>query len=251
MPASRIRPKTSLHPPRVGATKKAGKLKAPRTSRHAGLKRPGAKLAQLLEWVNLVPPKETLPFSELAADDYISADLLLEAISKLPAALQAHLLKLMNRPDEWPLNPNATEWWDIAGEGEDRAKEWGQFVCRNNALSERYRLIANGRRILHSFAALRGRVNLTVTVPTELILDIDKKRGAFVRGHDPLLAAILGERLDYIRVCPICDRIFFAGRVNQDACPETCADALRQRNKRARDKMKRDKKLKLKTSKKR
>jgi|SRR5688572_652295 len=212
--------------------------------KRGGLKRPSAKLAQLLEWVNLVPPSEQLPFSELADHDIIETKVILEAISKLPPALQAHLLQLRERPEEWSQNPKQIaerhlEWskrTDIKAKQE--YEEFGRLVASNNAVRERYRLIHNARQTFRRFAIL-GKGRLTVPVPAELILDVDEKRGAVVRHRDPLLSMILGERLDYVRVCPICGRIFFAGRVNQEACPDSCADALRQRKKRERDRTKR------------
>jgi predicted nucleic acid-binding Zn ribbon protein len=212
--------------------------------RHAGLKQPSAKLAQLLEWVNLVPPGEQLPFCELTDNDIREQSEILEAISKLPAALQAHLLQLMNRPEQWYKDPNKIAERHLAwsrrrdAAAKEQFQEFGRLVAANNAARVRYRLIVNARQVLRGFAALRGKVQLTVPLPAELILDVDEKRGAFVKTSDPLLNIILGERLDYIRVCPICGRIFFAGRVNQDACPESCADALRQRRKREREKLK-------------
>lgn len=211
--------------------------------KQGGLKRPSEKLAQLLEWVNLVPPKEQLPFGELTDDDVMETDRILEAIAKLPPALQAHLLQLMNRPEEWSLDPGPIGERHLKWSGRTDAharqlyEEFGRMVARNNAVRTRYRLIHNARQAFRRFAIL-GKGQMTVPLPAELILDVDQKRGAFVKTDDPLLAIILGEPLDYVRVCPICGRIFFAGRVNQDACPESCADALRQRRKRERLKTK-------------
>lgn len=44
-----------------------------------------------------------------------------------------------------------------------------------------------------------------------------------------------GEEAARIRECAVCERVFWAGRIDQSCCNPRCADILRKRNKRKRD----------------
>ena len=50
---------------------------------------------------------------------------------------------------------------------------------------------------------------------------------------DPFLEALIGARLDHIRACAICRRIFWAPRFNSECCRKQCRKTYNQRESRA------------------
>jgi hypothetical protein len=60
------------------------------------------------------------------------------------------------------------------------------------------------------------------------------KQGRITMTKGDISKAIEGVEAARIRLCPICDRIFWAGRIDQPCCRKTCANALRVRRHRER-----------------
>ncbi len=131
----------------------------------------------------------------------------------------------MHSPGEWE---HLTHLLPPDG-GNLRLREMNRRACQVSEVKRRYSFIRNGREALRRIA----RADLLDTViPTELVIRKDEG-GRATPLYDPIYSAILGEKIDYIRECAVCGRLFFAGRTNQDACsPDTCAKTLRKRRER-------------------
>jgi hypothetical protein len=67
-------------------------------------------------------------------------------------------------------------------------------------------------------------------VSVSLILN---EQGQFKRSNAAILDALIGVRADRIRLCVICNRIFWAPRANSECCGKTCRKNYNQRNSRA------------------
>lgn len=173
---------------------------------HCRLKEPGPQLKELLKLVDLVPPKVELP-ENFVREHGVTPNDLLEALSYLPPALQAHLLQLMNRPEKWPLDPVEV----VAERGGDL--ELMRRACQVSAVTDRYRLIRNSRENFLRIAR-GGFLETAITIDAMVIRQKKGKKNKALVLMDPFMAAISGEEIDYIRECPICGRIFFARRIN-------------------------------------
>jgi len=200
------------------------------------LKRPGPALEEMLRAVDLVPPTVELP-EKLVENVFAGSTVLLEAISKLKAPkLEEHLVRVMNRPEEWREDP--ADWAAYLEEQPDLVEflqrrpnkltnlELARQACQVNAVRFEYGLIRSARDSLRELA--RG-VFFPRIITTTLLLDTDEDHKALVM-YEPFVAAIRGEQVDYIHECAnsSCRRIFFAGRKNQACCQLRCAKKVRQ-----------------------
>lgn len=94
---------------------------------------------------------------------------------------------------------------------------------------ERLRIIAGfssqeaAQPRLHFHPALTGQA--------QIIVDED---GTLSVANDKFASAVDGVEARRIRLCEICKRIFWAGRINQPCCSTACAHSLRNRRYRAR-----------------
>ena len=107
----------------------------------------------------------------------------------------------------------------------------------------RYGLLVSAREVLRSLAdrykaAVKTSLtvydqslsaHLPVSVTVNLVID---ESGLLTRSDDPLLSAFVGVPADRIRACEICNRIFWAPRVNSECCQEKCRKSYNQRNSR-------------------
>lgn len=200
------------------------------------LKPPPKKLAAILRIVDLIPPEiEPTDIKEVLvpeldklnqekgeSEEYL--DLWTEIVGK---AIDSCLTDL---PDGF----RAYVWQ----EGE-RAEDADPDDIAAEALM-RYTLFLFARPSLRYLAMLAkkspaSRQSYLLTHPLGMQSDvIIDNQGTIRVVNDEFLDAIDGVEITRIRECEICNRIFWAGRINQSACSTACAHALRNRRYRAR-----------------
>lgn len=208
---------------------------------HRRLKRPGFELDKLLKMVDLVPPATPdadLP-ENLVWSDWIPLESLNEKLSKVPAPLRELLTSLASQPEHWiatetnfrskldsdeNLVSSIIEVFYPTARVKPKNSDLAKLACKVSTVRFWYNAIRSARFSLRSIA--QGNFFPTV-ITTSLLIDLDHENKAVV-AFEPFLAAIRGERLDYIRECDACKRIFFAGRLKQPGCKPTCAKKIRQ-----------------------
>jgi hypothetical protein len=78
-------------------------------------------------------------------------------------------------------------------------------------------------------------------------ISVDITREGFLRmTEDNILEVLIREKVEVARIkqCPVCSKIFWAGRLNRKACSDKCVATNRQRNYRLRDKKQENEKKK-------
>lgn len=117
-------------------------------------------------------------------------------------------------------------------------EELGQFL-------NRYALLVSARDVLRGLAdRYRSKIarktfltvydksfsaDLPVSVTVNLVVNED---GFLSQSDERLLAALVGVRADRIRSCEVCNRLFWAPRVNSECCSERCRKTFNQRTSR-------------------
>jgi hypothetical protein len=80
----------------------------------------------------------------------------------------------------------------------------------------------------------RARSGLPMGVLCQASVDlVVDGRGQLGLSQNPVLEALVGVRADRIRSCNICNRVFWAPRVNSECCSERCRKTYNQRSSRA------------------
>ena len=199
--------------------------KAAQASRNSN--QPPAKLAKLIALTNLVPPKTELgnlheKFVELL--ESIGLDRWTpQWAKKLRALVHSYLEGLPGSFQSYVLG---TTWPDDNDAG---------ILIYGVASIERYTLIKDARLLLRGIRTVSESgyafYRSTLEVKTKLRLD---EQGVFVLQRNQLIEALEGVEAERIRTCPICEQIFWAGRINQPACSKRCSHALRNRKYRER-----------------
>jgi hypothetical protein len=193
--------------------------------RPRGLKKPSPQLARIIEFANLAGDA-FLP----EAWTWHSPGSLASADCILPERVRLHLLEVMHSPKEWKETPEKRVS-DYAADGMKVGIDFARQSLQQAAGFERYMLIRSSRIVLRAIA--RGENSFEVFTYFERRIDSKGRHKAEFAGGD-LGKALHKVDLRYIKACPVCDKIFFAGRINQDACdPATCAITLRKRRERA------------------
>ncbi len=108
---------------------------------------------------------------------------------------------------------------------------------------DRYELLESAREVLLGIAKRYGsgpRPHASEVMvhdarfPSEapfsvMVSLVVNERGVLGASDNPLLLALIGVRVDRIRACTICGRIFWAPRVNSECCSEKCRKTYNQR----------------------
>jgi hypothetical protein len=103
---------------------------------------------------------------------------------------------------------------------------------RNFAALTRYVQIREWRDNLRRIIC--SRHSDTCEIRTRTVLSLNENKVVTRTSEDVFAAAILDVDARYLKECEVCKRIFYAGRINQDACdPDRCAKTLRKRRERA------------------
>ena len=71
------------------------------------------------------------------------------------------------------------------------------------------------------------------------ILIVENENGKLELLTDRLSRALIGLPVDRIRMCAVCDRLFWARRVNSECCGESCRKTYNQRNSRTSQRLRR------------
>jgi hypothetical protein len=193
-----------------------------------GVKRPTEKLAYLIGLVNLVPKDAVLPDSLVDDPLPLESAVLLDAINRLPGELKSYLLELYERGfskpvasacselDRWP---NAT--WRNHGSWE---------IVRNQLVVVHYRNVRNAREGFQRLIRQQNFVDQLVRGGS--IISISEEHKIEV-SLDFFASAVQGVDVRYLRECPVCGRIFFAGRIFSEesfgaGCSRKCNKRIRQ-----------------------
>src|ERR1043166_1792541 len=75
---------------------------------------------------------------------------------------------------------------------------------------------------------LRGPSHLRELLNTELLFDVEGGKVQFT-AQGLYWIALSGAEIDRIRLCPICDIVYFASRIDKMACSPDCSNKYRQR----------------------
>jgi hypothetical protein len=125
---------------------------------------------------------------------------------------------------------------------QDRTVSWGKaavdYIFRSDTdpqePGERLNELVSVHLTLRNIAKLarsRAAFNQVIALPNapgshaRLLSDKGKLRVEI----SPFLTMLNGMEADRIRVCPVCEKLFWAGRLDKSACTELCSGALRQR----------------------
>lgn len=185
------------------------------------------KLARLIEIINLVPPDFELRRpaylrieAKVENEGPISIVLKLgkyvdEYIKTLPAELKDYLLK--------PLTPT----WHGLLEGGRMGRYESFYAARQNL-----RVIAQLAKKGVDIAQLQPDMHGSL-IPSISMVGIDSE-GKVRISKDLLTEAVEGVEAARIRECEVCNRIFWAGRLDQLCCSKPCARVLRTRRWRAK-----------------
>jgi hypothetical protein len=164
------------------------------------------ELAAYLEMANLLPAPEDLPGAVEGdlRDHYWDDEGQIEALAVQFAAFQGYL------------------------EGTDlKAEEPVEAVLRCRSL-------ASLRAVLRTVARMDDRNLATRNLLSgshleDFVSGQADQDGKFRVTHHPLLHALEGVELTRIRECPICGKLFWAGRIDQACCTKGCAGIRRTR----------------------
>lgn len=96
-------------------------------------------------------------------------------------------------------------------------------------VSSRYNLLLNAKELLRAIA--EGQINNNLALPiTEALATLaTDKKGKIVFIRTPLAEILEGVEAARIRLCPICDNVYWAGRIDQPTCSKRCGQTLRVR----------------------
>ena len=168
-----------------------------------------------------------------------------------PQALQ-HFIELVNfvpPEQEWPELPDFFDVWGEVASGRSGKglAQWERMIndlpthLRERigpvrldtamAVHDVYSLLREARKTLRYIAHMdksAGSVHRKFPASDFLRLTIDQG-GRIHIVHSPLIRALEGVEAARVRECPICDRIFWAGRIDQPCCTSRCAGCLRTR----------------------
>jgi hypothetical protein len=105
-----------------------------------------------------------------------------------------------------------------------------------------HELLTSARQVLRTIAARYGSnannlkvydprfsADFPISVTVDLVID---KAGRLALSDAPLFSALVGIHADRIRACAVCNRVFWAVRVNSECCSERCRKTHNQRNSR-------------------
>jgi hypothetical protein len=169
----------------------------------------------------------------------------------IPSELEGYirLANVLPAPEKLPgAEPNGKlpvrEHWDATDKDlENLQGRYARFraIFKGANLREKYpveviqrcRSLKIVRSVLYTIARSQGS-NHVAGVPVgahlENLVSVRPDAGGNLRIlHDPLLQALQGVEASRIRECPICGRIFWAGRVDRPCCGKRCAGVRRTR----------------------
>jgi hypothetical protein len=97
--------------------------------------------------------------------------------------------------------------------------------------ASKYLYFVAARDLLPAIATVQqGRLVMPPSLGWEAIVHLElDSQGKVQLFPTKLLSPFLGVEAMRVRVCPLCDRIFWAGRSDQPACSKKCAHTLRTR----------------------
>ena len=191
------------------------------------LNRPLPRLAELIALTNLVPPEHELGDLYEAFVEFLNSIGLdrwtAEWAKKLRALVHSYLLGL---PETFQSYVLGKKWPDDDDAG---------ILIYGVASVERYALIKDARMLLRGIPTISESgsdfYRPALEVKTKLRLN---GQGVFILERNKLIEALECVEAQRIRTCPICEQIFWAGRLNQPACSKRCSHTLRNRKYRER-----------------
>lgn len=208
-----------------------------KTQPKRGVKAAGEELDRLIDLANLAGGAD-LPYQFF---DFIGDgdNELLDKVIELPEPPKAHLLELMNRPEQWRITPEQLidGGWN---------PEYARRDCQAHAIRERYNLIRGAKQTLDS--VVRGESHFPATV--FIIRGEDHKASYAV---DEITRPLIGVDLRDIAKCAVCEKFFFKRRATSVVCePDSpCADTYAKRQERLNKKRREEVALKQKRASKR
>jgi hypothetical protein len=96
---------------------------------------------------------------------------------------------------------------------------------------ERFDEMRHALEVLWAVASRREGWEDALRFEVRLLMN---EQGKAVQQKNPVLDALKGVHLDHIRSCAVCERIFWAPRINSACCSEQCRNTHNQRKSRAR-----------------
>jgi hypothetical protein len=187
-----------------------------KTVTHRGQSAPPENLARFIEWANFFRREAAMPEQDRVSPLFILAtmrdrrtqDELMERMGTIPGFSQEVLPHVLER---WKKSPTfETRVWASQLAELERASQTLEDIAARNR---------RGTDEKPSFIQCKAR--LVVDASGRLAL------------RDTLLDALIGVPAERIKICAICDAIFWAPRVNSECCNTRCRKIYNQRNSRA------------------
>lgn len=208
------------------AVKRALQARQRKPAKPKGLKKPSPELERIIKLANLAGDA----FLPESIHSHPTINSLTTTESILPDAVRLHLLEVALSESAWKRSSEQLVG-EYKADGMKVSVDLARALLQDEAIHQRYLLIRSSRAVLRAIA--RGENSFPVFTYFERKIDSKKRHWAEFAGSD-IGKALHKVDLRYIKVCEICNTIFFAGRFNQDACdPNTCAKTLRKRRERA------------------
>lgn len=183
------------------------KKQAKKTGQHIRKRLAPAKLKELIELVNLLPP-----FGEFEPDPLPSARSIVEAVSESGRSIEE---VFSERTSELPqrLKQYIGKFPTMDGKNRD---EWVDVQEQQHQVLDRYDYVAQGREILVWLAKKKRPSALRFPQLAPRVGYDDK--GRVMQTPSPLMECILGAEAQRINRCPICEKIYWAERADQPTC---------------------------------
>ena len=171
-----------------------------------GFKRPSDELDWVIRLVNSLPPNPP------------QVSLLTEQINTLSGELRAYL--------DSEYNEEIADGGDSYHAYQRMHGAYSMVLDMNHALRELMREATEDKSIPEDPDDIT--IYFYERIDAGAYLEITKERTVRVR-MSPFANAIKEAKIDYIRYCETCGKIFYAGRKNQHCCTVKCAKAQRQK----------------------
>jgi hypothetical protein len=193
------------------------------------------------------PPRNLARFIEL-----VNAERLFERERKLPDPYDGFMRDVENARDAHTTDVDIPDLWIEHCERTARilsaaARRFLGRPAEYQTFLEKWALLKSAGQVLSGIASRYAPAprpkSPDVTIQDarfpgrELPFSIDvglvvNEAGVLIRARNDLLDALIDARADRIRSCVICNRIFWARRINSECCTERCRKTYNQRNSR-------------------
>lgn len=187
---------------------------------------PPARLEKLIHLINLIAPDTRLPDLEgeienLKLEDFEVQQRLYEILKSLPDEVSNYIypynLETIKEltSDYFDEEENLRDNREFLYEIVQGYQDFSRFTKILRSLIQRHEAQKNNRLI----------IIFPIYISTEIVI----KDGLIHIETNKLAEALQGVDIDRLRICPVCNRIFWAKRNDQKACSNKCSGNLRIR----------------------